>query len=55
MAVTTSKGERPFDCRACSVQVHLHLALLSSIRIGDGDTRHRDQLRADEIETIIVE
>ena len=37
------------------VQVHLHLALLATVRIGHGGPRNRDELGADGVEAIIVE
>ena len=37
------------------IQVHLHLALLAAIRIRHRRTRNRDELRPDEVETVVVE
>ncbi len=39
----------------CRVQVYLHLALFTAIGIGHRCARHGDELRANEIQAIVVE
>ena len=55
MAFTTSSGESPFDLQRLRVQIHLNLALLAAVGIGNRDARHRDQPDADEIDAQVAQ
>src|ERR1700759_225365 len=46
---------QPLGLQLMQIEIHLHLALLASVRIGHSRAANGDELRPDEVEAVVVE
>ena len=55
IALTTSSADRPFDCKRRGIQIDLNLTLLAAVGIRNRRARHGDELRSNEIQSVVIE